>query len=718
VTDPLPPTPVVPRRRWWLPVLLLVPFTFFFWTGNRGIDFGRHWDEPLILANLHGSLKSRLLLPTSVNNYDRPGLAGGNYEYPSVLYWVGIATAVTSGPELRDSLASAAPLTNAELERQKPFILRLRRVCLAISSLTILAVGCLGYALTRRWPAGLLAAALLATSWQFAYHARWIAPDEIMVVWSTVCLALCTTAVHRRSVRAAVWAAVAAGLSAGTKYPGGLLMIPVVTAGWMARPNGYIRRIGRIVELALLSVAVFLVTTPGALAQPWNFISWVQFDREHYARIGHFGHDILNHTAMAVASGEFIWLKLLSAERPIAIGLSALVLIGATGLCVRSWRLALVLLPFPLIYCACFSQQIVLLVRNLLVIAPIMAALAAVGTVVIGDLLSRASRILGWAAFVPVLAAVAWDGVWVEYASESMGKRQTPEWQIRQVEAYAAHHPELRLFPSETIAAATGWPLVPPPKAGTRDVVVSFAIEDGNPWLWPANVPGLTLATFGAYCVDFDSYPNWQDNRIVVLDAVTARRVPVGNIERAVRRRDLSTAVPDQKLLVYMDCGGTPQADGGGVRIRPVRGTGYPCQFDVAVPQPDSRSIEADQTEVVYEITGLDPKRAYTVGWSWWDWNTGHRVESAWAVGTDLTARLCGPTHLPAWPLVVNPVKHKLSPWWPPPYAPRAGIAQHADYAVPLPPGVYRDGRFSFTVRKESGPDVVLTGVWVTTPLR
>jgi hypothetical protein len=713
VTEPTLPMPTAPRRPWWPPLLLLIPFVFFVWTGDRGIDFGRHWDEPLILANLQGSLKTRLLLPTSVDNYEKPGLSGGNYEYPSVLYWIAVAT---TAPETWHDLKSPAPVIDTGFVIGKPFTLRLRRVCLAISSLSILAVGWLGYVLTRRWTAGLLAAFLLATSWQFNYHARWIAPDEIMVVWSIVCLALCTTAVRCRSVHAAMWAAVAAGLSAGTKYPGGLLLIPVFTAGWMARPNHFFRRVGRILELALLAASVFVVTTPGAITQPWNFIAWVQFDRFHYGTQGHFGHTILNHTAMFIASGQFIWLKLLSTERPIAIGLAVLVLIGAAGLCVRSWRLALVLLPFPLIYCGYFSQQIVLLVRNLLLLAPIMAALAAVGAVTVADLISRPGRFVGWGVFVAVLAAVAWDGVWVEYASESMGKRQTPGWQIRQAETYAAHHPELRIFPSERVADATGWPLVPPAKPGSRDVVVSFAIEDGDPWLWPANVPGLTLATFGAYCVDFDSYPNWQDNRIVVLDAAMARRVPVGHIERVVRRSDLSTAVPDQRLLVYMNAGNTIPVDGNGVDIRPVRGTGYPCQFDVAVPQPDSRSIEADQTEVTYEITGLDPKRAYTVGWSWWDWNTGHRVESAWAVGTDRTVRLCEPTRLSVWPLMVNPTPHKTSRWWPPPFTPRIGVAQHADYAVPLPAGVYRDGRFQFSVRKESGPDVVLTGVWITTP--
>jgi hypothetical protein len=716
--------------------LLLIPLAFFLITGDRGIDFGRHWDEPLLLNNLRGSLQNKLLLPTTTCNYDRPGLAGGNYEYPSVLYWIGLATAT---PQVWKSPEHVDP----GFIDEKLFTIRLRQACLAVSSLAILAVGWLGYLLARNAgpgvpprpgsgvPAALVAGSILATSWQFAYHARWIAPDEIMTVFSTACLALCVVAVQRRSSHAIIWAAVMAGVATGTKYPGGLLLVPVLTAGWFTRPSRWYFRLGRSVELLAILAAVFFVTTPGALAQPWNFIAWVQFDRLHYGTDGHFGHTIRNHAAMAIAMGEYLSLKLFSTVPGIAIALTVLAGIGAIALSIRSWKIALVILPFPVLYFGYFSQQIVLLVRNLLVLAPIMAALSAVGVVAITDLTSRRGGLVGrglsWAIFVALASAVVWNAVRVEYASESMQTRRAADWQLAQLKSYAGHHPELRIFPSETVATATGWPLVPPPKPGTRDVAASFAMEDGDPWLWPANVPDLTLATFGARCVDFDSYPNWEDNRIVLLEIAQARRVPVGHIERIVRRRDLSNAVPDQTLLAYMGCGSAPQVDGNGIRIVAIHGTGYPCQFDVAVPQPDARAILADNNFVAYEITGLDPNKAYSIGWSWWDWNTGHRVESTWAVAgagplsSDPSAewfRLCEPTRLPAWPLIVNPTKHRLSPIWPPPYTPRPGVAAHADYSVPLPPSAYRDGQFRFVVKKESGPDVVLTGLWITTDSR
>jgi hypothetical protein len=752
VTDPIPTTS---RRFSPILFLLFLPFGFFVLTGDRptalfhdtpAIDFGKHWDESLLLGDIKGSLQNRLLLPTSVCNYNQyPGLTGGNYEYPSLLYWIGLAVAV---PEIGhgDLTNINASFVDEKIagrdDQPNHYTIHVRQACLAISSLAILAVVWLGYLLARNAGsevlprpgpcalAALVAGCILATSWQFAYHARWIAPDEIMTVFSTACLALCVVAVQRKSTHAIVWAAVMAGLATGTKYPGGLLIVPLLTAGWMTKTRRWYFRLGRSLELLAILAVVLFVTTPGALAQPWNFIAWVKFDRLHYGTLGHYGHDIRNHTAMAMAMGEYLSLKLFSTVPGISIGIAALALVSAVAVCVRSWKIALVILPFPLLYFGYFSQQIVLIVRNLLVLAPIMAALAAVGTVVIADLFTRrikfAGPVFGWGILVAVFSVIAWDAVWVDHASQSMQLRRTHEWQIAQLKTYADHHPELRIFPSETIARETGWPLVPSPKPGARDVAASFAMEDGDLWLWPANVPGLTLATFGADCVDFDSYPNWEDNRIVLLEIPQARRVPVGHIERIVRRRDLSNAVPDQKLLAYMGCGSAPQVDGNGIRIRAIHGTGYPCQFDVAVPQPDARAILADNEFVACEITGLDPKKTYSVGWSWWDWNTAHRFESAWAVAgtgplsSDPSAdwfRLCEPTRVPAWPLIVNPTKHRLSPIWPPPYPPRPGVATHADYSVLLPPAAYRDGRFRFVVKKESGPDVVLTGLWITTDL-
>ena len=81
------------RRTWAAAALVVVPWAWFVVVGNRGIDFGRHWDQPLLVADVRQTLRTRTLLPTGAANYAGAGLAGGHYEYPSGLYWVGLAMA-------------------------------------------------------------------------------------------------------------------------------------------------------------------------------------------------------------------------------------------------------------------------------------------------------------------------------------------------------------------------------------------------------------------------------------------------------------------------------------------------------------------------------------------------------------------------------------------------------------------------------------------------
>ncbi len=721
------PVPFVTRRGRLLPWLAAaVPLAWFLYAGDRGIDFGRHWDEPLLLTDVRTSLATRLLLPTGTDNYGRPGLGGGNYEYPSVLYWVGLA--MTAPQVWRDGLDPAVPMATAFVDRPL-FTVRLRQACLALTSLAVVGTFALGWRADGRWPAGLVAASLLATSWEVNYHSRFVATDGLLMAAATGCLLLCAAALRRP--RTIWWAAVAAGLATGVKYPGGLLVVPVLTAAVLARPAGdrWPRLLRRVPLLVLAQLGTFVLTTPGAVLQPWNFAAWVRFNRDHYGTVGHFGHTILNHVAHLWAMVEYLLLTLPSHWPPASVAVSALAAVGAVGLARRDWRLAVVVLPFPALYVGYFSQQIVMLVRNLLVLAPVGAVLAGVGTTVIADAVRRRGAPgvrpgLRWAVAVPLVAVVVGDAAWEFDAAGHMAERRTVAWQAAAARDYLARHPDLRVFPSDGAAAAVGLPTIP--AAGTRDVVLSFAHEDGDMWRWPANVPGLTVTTFGAFACNFDCYPNWMDDRLVLMDVAAARRVPVGQVERAVRRHDVVAQPPvPGTLLAYLNCGGAAAVTGGGVTIRAVGGTAYPCAGDVAVPQPDVLTIQADDHQVPFEVTGLDPRAAYLVGWSWWDWNRGHRRDSVWAAWgaatvTDATppdprhtVQLLGPTTVPSWPLVTAPIPHPLGDAWPPRPIWRRGIPIAPPRWATLPPAAYRDGRCRVVFRREVGADVVVSGLWV-----
>ena len=62
------------------------------------------------------------------------------------------------------------------------YLLKVRKIFLVLSALSILWV--YGAALAMRWPwwQATVAAAGLALSWQFAYHARWLSPTASWLI--------------------------------------------------------------------------------------------------------------------------------------------------------------------------------------------------------------------------------------------------------------------------------------------------------------------------------------------------------------------------------------------------------------------------------------------------------------------------------------------------------------------------------------------------------
>jgi hypothetical protein len=130
----------------------LLPLLAFLVAGAWGIDFGHHWDEPVMLNLVQAHLRTCSLLPF------------GFYNYPSLCYDLCIATAVP------DRLASrSAPDPPANLHWRvgsRAFHLRLRLLFLTLSSLTILWVYLLAHTWGRSVAEALLAACLLAFSWE------------------------------------------------------------------------------------------------------------------------------------------------------------------------------------------------------------------------------------------------------------------------------------------------------------------------------------------------------------------------------------------------------------------------------------------------------------------------------------------------------------------------------------------------------------------------
>ncbi len=303
--------PLSDRAVW---LLFLLPLTWFLWTGARGIDYGEHWDEGFQVQLVQRSVAEETLLP-------------GWYNYPSVSYWLALASLSpealaadyseihTRGPlGVGEPVKGLAPIKEQlkEATLAPGFLLRMRGVFLSVSALVILGVFLAAHRRGGPWES-LFAAGLVATSWEVAYHARWIAPDMIL----TALVALYIAALLRvhEGKGCLISCALLAGLATGTKYTAGILLLPVLLLWWRTTPERQPRRLaGTLAAFA----GAFLVSTPGAVLQPIRFWRDVAFERFHYS-VGHYGFGVdagIEHLGLML---RWIGAELGSPHAPLAL---------------------------------------------------------------------------------------------------------------------------------------------------------------------------------------------------------------------------------------------------------------------------------------------------------------------------------------------------------------------------------------------------------------
>src|SRR5262245_1180270 len=267
-----------------IPVLL--PILVLIGSGLRGLDFGIHFDEiPWQIGPVKTMLRTKILLPQY-------------YTYPSLDYWVTGAALIpeifAAWPDETGSLLHFSTgqritrIKNRILEgaESHAYLLRVRTVFLVITSLSVLWVYLIALHWRQSWIEALLASAFLALSWEVAYHLRWIASDGMLTQFGALTL-LFTLRSWLNGDGRRLWlqlAAVAAGLGCGSKYPGGLLLIPVLAAGYLTwHGKSYRALIGLFAQLVIIFAGVYLVTTPGTVLQPTQFLEQISGARTLYS---------------------------------------------------------------------------------------------------------------------------------------------------------------------------------------------------------------------------------------------------------------------------------------------------------------------------------------------------------------------------------------------------------------------------------------------------
>src|SRR5450432_299542 len=263
------------QRAAWRGVLLLLPFLIAVHTGTIGLDFGNHWDERLQCRLVARTVKSGVLVP-------------GVYNYPMIPYWLTVAALGPRlfGPlfEAKDLMADLNDVKTLDLDtdelqkfvlQDQGYFLRVRLIFLVISSLASIWIYLLVLVWRRHAGEAFLAAAFLAFSWEASYHARWIAPDQVMTSFAALTMLLVTLAQVTGGRKLWLYgAAVAAGLATATKYQAGLLLLPLLLVTYQTRDRtaGRGRTVGVTASVLGFFALTFLLVTPGAYLDTRRFV--------------------------------------------------------------------------------------------------------------------------------------------------------------------------------------------------------------------------------------------------------------------------------------------------------------------------------------------------------------------------------------------------------------------------------------------------------------
>ena len=344
-----------------LAAVLIAAVILRFWALGHGIPQSIAEDEPEIVERAFNMMRSGSLNP------------GGFFDYPALYIYIQFLVSVLS------FLAGAVGGQWSSLEAATTPSVYLwgRGVTAAFGVATVWLVFRIG----MRWGGrhALLAAALLAVMPLHVRYSHYVLTDVPLTFFVTLTLLLSLAAHEKNRLGAFALAGAAAGLSAATKYNGGLAIVLPLIAAWMTIPAKPSRMAAAWVIVGS-AFAVFLLAAPYTVLDLPGFLN-------SFARLaGEYRFTVTREapwlTYLKHLRLTFGWPALLLAGGGLGLGLVRLV----RGPGRVRWALAV---TFPLLYLWMVSRQNIVFARYLLPIVPSLCVLAAAAVVSGVSLLRR-----------------------------------------------------------------------------------------------------------------------------------------------------------------------------------------------------------------------------------------------------------------------------------------------------------------------------------------
>ena len=374
-----------------------------------------------------------------------------------------------------------------------------------------LAVAALAWAGSRLFDrrVGFAAAVLLAVAFLPVHYAH-LALNDVPTL-APLCLALAGVAgvLARGRMLDYALAGVGLGLACATKYTGGIVLLPLLTAAAVGPGQRLRRRAGGLALAGVLALAAFLVANPFALLDFGAF-------RDGLGEQSAASSDGGGKLGLTASSGILYYLE------TATWGLGWLPALAAAGgavvLAVRDWRRALVLVPPIVLFVLFMGLQDRFFARWLLPAYPLACVLAAYGAV----------ALVAWAFRREGRPRPAWvAGV----AALLLGAQGL---------VFSVHN-DLVLAKDDTRALARNWMVANVPPG--RKVVIEPVVPDS----W-ANDPGKALPVTG----NGARWRKWPTSRSRLGSDGRPRKGGLGPI---VKLEDYERTLFPQLVRQYVDHG-------------------------------------------------------------------------------------------------------------------------------------------------------------------